>query len=103
MQFSGAAAYDIHTEMNNSKATKDISLAREFQKHLSDPSCKHGVTDKGKGREWASKKSRPSASIVSNIENMCHTHPRKFMCNITVYCINILWYRREITGSERFK
>ena len=37
LQLSGAAAYDLHMAIHTSTANTDISLAREFQKHLSDP------------------------------------------------------------------
>ena len=35
---------------------KDVSLAKEFQKHLSKDDCKHGVIDQGKYRKISSKR-----------------------------------------------
>ena len=48
MRMPGAAGYDKHMSMHTLTANKDISLAREFKKHLYDPSCKNNVMDQGK-------------------------------------------------------
>ena len=41
-------------EMNNSTVNKDISIARESPKNISDPSCKNGVMDQGQYIKWSS-------------------------------------------------
>ena len=52
VRLRGAADYDSQT----STANTDISLEREFQKHISDPTQAHGLLDHGKDRKRASKK-----------------------------------------------
>ena len=47
-QLPSAMEYDTHMEMNTSTVNTDISLAREFQKYLFDPSSKKCVMDQGK-------------------------------------------------------
>ena len=37
LKLTGVAVYDTQMEMHTSTENKDISLAREFQKDLSDP------------------------------------------------------------------
>ena len=51
VQLRGAADYDSHT----STANTDISLEREFQKHISDPTQAHGLLDHGKDRNFSSR------------------------------------------------
>ena len=47
----GAAAYDSQMAMNTSTENIDISLASEFQKHLSYPAHTNVVIDHGKDRK----------------------------------------------------
>ena len=51
-----AAAYDSHMEMDTSILNTDISIAREVQKYISDPTRTHGEMDHGKDRKLASKR-----------------------------------------------
>ena len=55
-QLHGSADYDSHMSINTSTAIKDAIIAREFQKHLSDPTLKYGVIDKGKDMKWTIKR-----------------------------------------------
>ena len=55
VQLTGAEDYESQMEVHTSTENKDISLAREFQKHLSDPTWAYGLLDHGKGRKLASK------------------------------------------------
>ena len=55
VQLSGVEAYESHMAMHTSTANTNISLARELQKHLSDPTWAHGLLDRGKYRKCASK------------------------------------------------
>ena len=41
VQLPGAAASDSCMEIHTSNVNKEISLAREYWKHLSDPTRKH--------------------------------------------------------------
>ena len=45
VQLPGTADYGSQMEMHTSTAYTVISLAREFQKHLSDPTLAHGLLD----------------------------------------------------------
>ena len=51
MQLPGVADYDSHMEMHTSTANADIILAREFKRHLSDPTREHGLLDHSKDRK----------------------------------------------------
>ena len=48
VQLHVSAYYDSQMVMNTSTTNTDISLAREFQKHLSEPTRSHGLLDHGK-------------------------------------------------------
>ena len=56
VKLPGALGYDKHTEIHTSTQKGDISLAREFQKQLLDPSRKNGVIDQGKYWKWSSER-----------------------------------------------
>ena len=55
MQLIGAAYYDSQMEIHTSTANIDVSLARESQKYISDPTWSHDLLDNGKDRKCASK------------------------------------------------
>ena len=55
VQLPDSASYESHFAKHTSTANKDISLAREFQKHLSEPTRTHGLLYHGKYRKHASK------------------------------------------------
>ena len=55
VQLLDAAAYDSQMTMHILTVNTDISLAREFQKHLSDLTWEHGLLDLGKYVKCASK------------------------------------------------
>ena len=48
MQLMGAKRYDTKMVMHTVTRTSDVSLAREFQKHMSHVERKYGVIDQGK-------------------------------------------------------
>ena len=55
---------------------EDIGLAKEFQKNLSGPSCKNGLTNQGKYLKQA---------IQSNLnENYYHVQYRKYVSHTTI-------------------
>ena len=56
VQLTSNAASDSQMEMHISAANIDISLEREFQKHLSDPTRANGLLGHGKYRTCASKR-----------------------------------------------
>ena len=55
MQLPGKKVYDTQMFMHTGTCTSDVSLASEFQKHLSTAARKHGVIDQGKYTKRASK------------------------------------------------
>ena len=55
VQLPGSVSYDSQMKMHTSTASSDISLARIFQKHLSDPTRAYGFLDHGKDIKSASK------------------------------------------------
>ena len=48
VQLPGAKGYNIQMVMHTGTRTSDVSLANEFQKHLSNAALKHGVIYQGK-------------------------------------------------------
>ena len=56
VKIPGTEDYDSQTEMNTSTENKDISLAREFQKYLSDPTRSHVLLYHGKYRKRSIKR-----------------------------------------------
>ena len=50
----GVEDYDSQIEIHNSTANKDISLARELKKHISDPTRAHVLLDHNKDRKHTS-------------------------------------------------
>ena len=55
VQLPSAPAYYSQIVIHTSTSNTDISLARKFQKHPSDPTCTHGLLDHSKDRKLASK------------------------------------------------
>ena len=56
--------YDTQMVMHTGNRTYDISLAREYQKHLSNAARKHGVIDQVKLKDGQVKKSGQKGNIV---------------------------------------
>ena len=56
VQFTNISGYDTQMAMYTSTQKEDISLARKFQKLLSNPTNKNGVIDLGKYRKWSNHK-----------------------------------------------
>ena len=78
-------------EIHTSNMNRDISLEGEFQKHLSDPSRKNGVADKGK----YVKRACPGQQIyVTRISE-------SFMFQNPVSCVDFLWTAHKIPWGER--
>ena len=77
VQLPGAAAYDSHMEKHTLTVNTDISLVREFQRHILDSTRKHGVIYQVKYRKMSIKKSGPSTSIMFKKAKMCNTHQKK--------------------------
>ena len=73
MQLPGEEAYELQMAMHTSTENTDISLAREFQKHLSDPTQVHGLLDHGKDRKRSSKRKWANCEyIYKEIKDMLH-------------------------------
>ena len=56
VQLTGSKTFDSHILMHSCTQKNDVSLTKKFQKHLSKENRKHGVIDKGRYREKASKR-----------------------------------------------
>ena len=56
VQLPGATTNNSQMLMYTSMSNTDISISREFKKHLSDPTCAHGLIDHGKDRKRDSKR-----------------------------------------------
>ena len=52
VQLTGAKGYDTHMVMHTGTCASDVSLAREFKKHLSNETHKHGVIDQVKYKKF---------------------------------------------------
>ena len=76
LQLPGAAAYDSYMSMHTSTENTDTSLAREFQKHLSDPTRAHSLLDHGKDRKISSKRKWN--------EHEYHFQDRKYLSHTSV-------------------
>ena len=48
VQLPGSKGYEKQMEMHTNTQKEDISIARDFQKHLSNTARKNGVIDQGK-------------------------------------------------------
>ena len=55
VQLPATSAYYSQVKMHTSTTNPDISLARGFQKHISNPTWAHGLLYHGKDRKYASK------------------------------------------------
>ena len=56
VQLPGSKTFDSHILMNYCTPKNDVSLAKQFQKHMSKEHCKHGVIDQGNYRKRFSKR-----------------------------------------------
>ena len=56
VKLPGALDYESHMVIHTSTTNKCISLAKEFQKHLSDPTKAHGLLDHCKDIKCDSKR-----------------------------------------------
>ena len=56
VQLPGAETYESQMVIHTSTSRTDTSLARELQKHLSNPTRSHDLLDHGKDRKRASKR-----------------------------------------------
>ena len=48
VQLLGSKRFDTQMAVHTATKNTDVSLAQEFQKHLSSESLKHGIIDPGK-------------------------------------------------------
>ena len=71
VQLPGESTNDSYMAMYNKTSNADISLARAFQKHISDPTCSYGFIDHGKDRKEANK------SIWTDLEH--HVQDNKYV------------------------
>ena len=56
VQLTGSKTFENNILMHYCTQKKDVSLAKEFRKHLSNYDCKHGVIYQGKYRKISSKR-----------------------------------------------
>ena len=55
VQITGSKIFDKQIIIHSCTHKKDVSLAKELQKHISNDDRKHGVIDQGKDRKMSSK------------------------------------------------
>ena len=55
VQLTGSKFFDTQTKVHTAAQNTYVSLALEFQKHLSNESHKHGIIDNGKDKKSSSK------------------------------------------------
>ena len=100
-----AVDYDSQIEMHTSTTNTYISLWREFQNNLSDPTWAHGILDQGKGKNSPVKGSGLNVSIMSKTENMCHTYQLRLHvqqlsyqnCHFAVWIENLMEREGKVT------
>ena len=51
LQLPGSTGCYTHMAMHSTASTSDVSLARQFRKHLSNASLKRGVIDQGQKKK----------------------------------------------------
>ena len=98
VKLPGAEDYDSHMEMHTSTTNTDISLARESQKHISDPTRAHDLLDHGNDRNFSSNGKWTECEYHSQYRKMCHTYQLKFYgqqlihhnCNFAVRMKNLM-------------
>ena len=56
VHLTGSKKFDSQIIMYYCTQNNDVSLAKQFQRHLSKYHCKNGVTNQGRYRKRASKK-----------------------------------------------
>ena len=71
--------------MNYFTPKKDVRLAKEFQKHLSNDDHKNVVIDNGKDKKNPVKENGQTESIMFRIMLMFHTKICKFIVILTTY------------------
>ena len=74
VQLNGASGYYKQMAIHISTVNKDISLARELQKHLLEPSRKNVVIVQGKYRKRAIQLKWDVSEYYVQDKNMCHIH-----------------------------
>ena len=74
VQLPATSAYYSQVKMHTSTTNPDISLARGFQKHISNPTWAHGLLYHGKEENVTVNGNGLSVSIMPKTENMCHKH-----------------------------
>ena len=80
-QLLGAKGYDTHMDMHATTCTFDISLAREFQKHLFSATHKHGIIYQGRHTKMAGKQKWTEREFHAQYyADVAHKHFKMF-CN----------------------
>ena len=78
VKLPGSKIFEKQILMHSCTPKKDVSLAKEFQKHLSNDYRKHGVIYQGKDRKRASKRKCTDREW----------HLQALYVSINVYCSN---------------
>ena len=94
--------YDTQMKIHTSTANTYISLARGFQKHLSDPTCKNVFVDQGKYVKLTSQKNWTESEYHVQ-DRKCVPHISvKISCTTTQFLALICLASNETQCSERF-
>ena len=73
VQLPGSNIFDSHMKMYTGNQRYDVSLAKEFQKHLTKEHRKNGVTDQGKHKKYLLKENGQIENIMFKIMLLLHT------------------------------
>ena len=73
VQLLGSNIFDSQMKMHTGNQRNDISLAKEFQQHLTKEHCKNGVFDQVPEKKDSRKENGQTGSIMFRIMLMFHT------------------------------
>ena len=85
VQLSDSKEYDTHILMHSTTSTADVSLVREFKKHLSNTACKYGAINEEKNKKQSSKlKFTERDYHVQDNDDVAHKY-FKIFCDTTQF------------------
>ena len=85
VNLTSAATNDLWMVMNTSTSNTDISVSREFQKYISDPTRAYGLIDNGKDRKRASKHKWTDHEYHVQYRKYVQHKSVKISCNLTQF------------------
>ena len=96
LQLPGEKGYKINMFMHTGTRTYDVSLAREFQKHLSNVEHKHGLIDQGKHKKGKVNESSKKGNIMfRRILMLCTKMLRCFVIQTSFHHCNFVVHQKN--------